>query len=156
MEKFIEQLNEAERVFKAVDHMAYVTFTLIKDKKLLIKILEETKKVIIHCINSILQYEYLNKKIELHNDARENFKVFLNKSSRRFGITYDELKKIIELFKIVERHKQSPFEFLKDDKIVILSENMTKEIVDIKKTKEFLALAKNILAKTRKKVYRIS
>jgi len=39
-------------------------------------------------------------------------------------------------------------EFLKDGKVVILSQNMSSESISTEKTKEFLELSKTILRKT--------
>ncbi len=151
-EKFLEYLSEAQRIIKACDHMIYVSYPLIKDKKLLIKIIVELKKGVAYCINSILQFEFLFKQIKLYKDAKTNFQTFIEKSSKRFGINKDEINKIIELFEIVELHKKSPMEFTRKEKIVILSENMKQQIVTLEKTKEFLIVSKNILAKTKEKL----
>ena len=149
MEKFLENVYSAEKNLKTVDHMVYVTFPLIKDKRLLLKIIQEIKNVIINCINSILQYEYLYKRINLFRDSRENFKTFSEKCAPRYGMTREEIKLIRELFDFVERHKESPFEFIKDEKVIILSENMRTTTLSLEKTKEFLVMAKDILRKTK-------
>ena len=70
MEKFLENLQEAENIIQTIDHMVYVTFPLIQDKKLLLKIILETKTAIANCINSILQYEYLYKRIRLYKEPK--------------------------------------------------------------------------------------
>ncbi|GAJ08281.1 unnamed protein product, partial [marine sediment metagenome] len=79
MEKFLENLQEAQKTIQVIDHMIYVTFPLIKDKKILTKILTETKSAITNCINSILQYEYLYKRVNLYKDAKTNFRIFIKK-----------------------------------------------------------------------------
>jgi len=149
MEKFLENIEEAEKTIRFVDHMIYVTFPLIKDKRLLLKVLQETKTAITNCISSILQYEYLYKRITLYKNSKANFKTFIEKCASRYGISKEEIKLILELFDFVEKHKESPFEFVKKEKVVILSENLKPKILTIEKTKEFLMLAKNILRKTR-------
>src|SRR3990172_12800110 len=121
MEKFLETLASAEKNLRTVDHMVYITFPLIKDKRLLLKVIQELKAIISSCITSILQYEYLYKRIGLYKDSGENFRTFTEKSAPRYGITGEEIKIIRELFDFVDRHKESPLEFIKDDKIVILS-----------------------------------
>ena len=68
MERFLEYIQEAEKIIQTVDHMAYITFPLIKDKKLLLKILLETKIAVANCINSILQHEYIYKRITLYKN----------------------------------------------------------------------------------------
>ena len=154
MEKFIEYLAEAERIIKTADHLIYMTFPLVKDKKLLLKILSETKIVITNCINSILQYEYLYKRIKLYKDPKTNFRIFREKCAPRYKIAKEEIEMIIELFEIVENHKQSSFEFVKNEKIIILSENLEQKSLTIDKIKEFLLLAKNILRKSKDVILR--
>ena len=149
MEKFLENVLEAEKNLRTIDHIIYVTFPLIKDKRLLLKVIQEIKDVITRCITSILQYEYLYKRVSLYKDSRENFKTFTEKCAPRYGIGKDEIKLILELFEFVENHKKSPFEFVKDEKIVILSENSKPTILALGKIKEFLVIAKNILKKTK-------
>jgi len=46
MEKFLENIYVAEKSLRTVDHMVYVTFPLIKDKRLLLKIIQELKNII--------------------------------------------------------------------------------------------------------------
>ena len=59
MEKFLEYLEESGKRIATADHLLYVTFPLVKEKKLLLKILEEINSGLLNCLNSILQYEYL-------------------------------------------------------------------------------------------------
>src|SRR3990172_10837331 len=152
MEKFLETLASAEKNLRTVDHMVYITFPLIKDKRLLLKVIQELKRIITDCITSILQYEYLYKRISLYKDSQENFRTFTEKSAPRYGITREEIKIIRELFDFVDRHKESPFEFIKDDKIVILSNGMQPSTLSLEKIKEFLFTAKEILKKTKDKI----
>ena len=152
MDKFFESISLAEKSLKTVDHMAYVTFPLIKDKRLLLKIVQEIKKIISICINSILQYEYLYKRISLYKDSKENFRTFTEKSAPRYNITREEIRLIRELFDFIEKHKESPLEFIKDDKVIILSNEMQHTTLSLEKTKEFLITAKNILRKTKEKI----
>jgi len=150
MEKFIEYLEESAKRISIADHLLYITFPLVKDKKLLLKILEEINLGITSCLNSILQYEYLFKRIKLYSNPKQNFEVFKQKCAPRFSITQNEMKSAIELFEIIKLHKKSPFEFVKDEKIVILSDDMKQKTINLEKAKEFLASAKSILEKTKK------
>lgn len=149
MEKFLENIQEAEKNLRTLDHIIYVTFPLIKDKRLLLKVIREIKGVITNCITSILQYEYLYKRISLYKNSGENFRTFTEKCAPRYNISKNEMKLILELFDFVEKHKESPFEFVKDEKIVMLSENSKPTTLTLEKTKEFLIMAKDILRKTK-------
>ena len=149
MEKFLEALAEAEKNLRTIDHIIYVTFPLIKDKRLLLKVMKDIKGVVTGCITSILQYEYIYKRISLHRDSRENLRTFTEKCAVRYNIDKEEIKLILELFEFVEKHKASPFEFVKEGKIVMLSENSKPATLTLEKIKEFLILAKGILKKTK-------
>lgn len=145
----MENLQEAERIIRASDHLIYMSYPLIRDKKLLLKILLEIKKAVAFCINSILQYEYTYKRINLYKDPRENMRIFETKSAKRYSITFQEIQKIKELFSLAENHKKSPFEFMKKDKVIIMTENMSPLMLDLPKVKEFLNLGKSIFQKIR-------
>lgn len=144
----MENIMEAEKKIQTADHMIYVTFPLIKDKRLLLKILQEIKNSVTNCINSILQYEYLYKRITLYKNPKLNFKIFTEKCAPRYKITKEEINLILELFDFMEKHRESPFEFTKDDKVVILSNGLKPKTLTVEKTKEFLIIVKDILRKT--------
>jgi len=150
MQKIFQNLYEADRIIKAVDHLVYVTFPLVKDKRMLLNIIAETKKAVALCINSILQYDYLYKKIRLYKDTKENFITFKEKCAPRYGISQQEVDKITVLFELAEKHKKSPLEFVRNDKVVIMSENFQTNTITVEKTKEFVITARNLLEKIEK------
>ncbi len=149
MVEFMKSLNGAEKRIEIASHMIYVIFPLIKDKRILIKVILELNFSVVECINLILQYEYLFKRIFLHKDKKINFEIFKEKCAKRYNITEDEISKIILLFKLVKKHKNNFSEFIKEDKLIILSENFNKEVLTIEKIKEFIELSRIILDKTR-------
>jgi len=148
-EKFIEYMEKAEKTIQTVDHMVYVTFPLVKDKNLLLKILTETNLAVLNIVNAILQYEYLYKRIDLTKDARSNLRLFTEKCAPRYSITSEEVKLILELLDLSKKHRESPFEFIKEEKVVILSENMHQSTLSLEKVKEFIIMGKSILGKTK-------
>ena len=147
MEKFFQNLREADKIIKAVDHLVYVTFPLVKDKRMLLKTLVELKNAIALCINAILQRDYIYRKIRLYKDAKENFRTFGEKCAQGYGINQNEVNQIAKIFEIAEKHKRSPLEFVRHDKVVIMSENFNTETITHEKLKEYVILAKNVLAK---------
>ena len=62
------------------------------------------------------------------------------------------VNKIKEILELNKKHKQSALEFIKKDKIVILSDNLGTQTIDIQKIKVYLLLAKELLMKTNNKV----
>lgn len=84
MEKYIQNLQESERLWQTAGHLAYVTYPLVKDKRLLLKILIEIKNSLSKCINAVLQYEHLYKRIKLYGNPKINLETFAQKCSPRF------------------------------------------------------------------------
>ena len=146
-EKFIQSLEYATKSLQTADHMAYITFPLVKEKRLLLKILSEIHSSILNTINAILQYEFYWKRINLYSDAKSNFDIFRHKCAPRYKISPEQINKVIEIFSLIERHKKSPFEFVKDDKIVIMSEGMRTDTITLEKIKSYLLETKDILKK---------
>lgn len=145
MEKYTESLQKAIKSLQVADHMAYVTYPLIKDKRLLLKILDNLYEAILHTINSILQYDYLWKKVQLYKDAKSNFQVFKHKCAPRYQINKEQISEILEILSLVEKHKKSPLEFQRKDKVVIMSDNLRTNVIDIEKIKSYLTTSKRLL-----------
>lgn len=154
MEIFLKNLNQIYKRLYLADHLLYKVFPLIKDKKILLKILYEIKMSIVECINLILHYEYLKKRIIIHKDFNLNFEIFLKKCSSKYGIFEKELEGIQELFKIMKQQKLSSIDLLKENKIIILSENMQKTTIEYEKVGKFLGLGKLLLERTKNKLLR--
>ncbi len=146
-EKFIENLDRASKNLQTADHMLYMTYPIVKEKRLLLKILSEVSTVVVSIVNAILQYEYLYKRIELYRDAKANFQIFKEKCAPRFKISREQVAKILEIFSLAEKHKKSPFEFVKNDKIVIMTNSFKTDIVNVEKMKEYIFTSKDLLRK---------
>lgn len=144
-EKFQENLNQAIKALQIADHMTYVTFPLVNEQRLLLKIFDEIYKSIINSINAILNYEYLYKRIQLYTDNKENIRTFVNKCAKTYNLNNEQIKKILEIIDLNKKHKQSAMEFVKKEKIVILLDSLKTQTLDIRKIKEYLLLAKELL-----------
>jgi len=141
----IESMEKALRSLQISDHIVYITYPMMLDKRLLLKALETIYEAIVHIINSILQYEYLLKYIELYKNPSDNFLVFKEKCAKKYNISETEMEEITELLSMAEKHKRSPLEFSRKDKIIIMSDNLKTNILDIIKIKHYLILSKSLL-----------
>ncbi len=152
MEKFLQNLQEAEKIIRLADHMIYVTFPLLKEKKILFKVISEIKIAISNCISSILLYEHASKRVSLYKNPEDNLQTFREKCAQRYGITKEEIFFIKEIFDISEKHRESSFEFVRDGNIVILSEDLKPKTISLERIKQFLLMSKTILRKSREGV----
>jgi hypothetical protein len=151
-EKFQENLDTAVKSLQIADHIAYITYPVVNEKRLLIKIFDEVYKSIISSINAILNYEAFCKRITLYENNKANMQLFIDKLSELYNISPEQIKKILEIIRMNHTYKQSAMEFVKKDKLIILSDNLTTRSLDIHKIKEYLLLAKEVLMKTHKKI----
>ena len=152
MEKFQENLNDAIKNLQIADHMTYVTLPLVKDNRLLLKIFDNIYKSIVGCVNAILNYEYLYKRIKIYSSTNENMQTFVHKCAKKYDLTNEQIKKIQQIIILNKQHKQSAMEFVKQNRIVILSDSLGTQILDVQKIKEFLLLAKELLMKTNNQI----
>ena len=146
-EKYIENLDKAAKNLHTADHMLYMTYPIVREKRLLLKILNEIYLVVLGIVNAILQYEYIYKRIKLYKNPKENFSVFKNKCAPRFSITPEQVEKILEIFNLAEKHKKSPFEFVRNNKIVIMTNALKTDTITIEKMKDFILTSKDVLRK---------
>jgi hypothetical protein len=143
MEIWQENLEKAKHHFKVADHMLYVTFSLLKEKRLIIKILTEIYKSVNYLIKAILQHEYAFKRVPLYKDPKLNLKVFKEKIALRY-INNEELNILIKILEIEKKHEKAPLEFVKKDKFVIfLGENY--ETLTIDKLKQYILPLKKLI-----------
>ena len=151
-EKYFQSLEEATRALQIADHMTYITFPLVKEKRLLLKVLSELSSSLLSTINAVLQYEYTWKRIQLYSDPKSNFETFKRISSK-YQISPEQFKVLTEILTLAERHKKSPFEFVKADKIVIMSDvGMMPSYLTLEKIKEFLIETKDIIHKASSRI----
>jgi len=142
-----KNLEEGLKELRIADHILYITQPIVKDKRLLLSTIDRMYDALKRLINSFLQYDYINKKIQINSDPRVNFETFMLKTSQRYGISALELEKIREFVHLVEKHKKSPIEFSRREKVVIMSDDLSTRQITSEKLKDYLFLIKNLFRK---------
>ena len=150
MEKHEESLELANKHFQIADHFLYMTFPLIKENKLLLKIIEEISLSILNTINAVLQFEYLYKRIQIYSSSRDNLETF-KQISKRYSISSEQLQNLLKILELTRKHKESKFEFSKSDKIVIMTDGFPETLTE-EKTKLFLSETRDFIKKARIKL----
>ncbi|MEM4326165.1 MAG: hypothetical protein QXU40_02595 [Candidatus Pacearchaeota archaeon] len=153
-EKIKESIENAEKIIRTADHIVYITFPLVRDKRLLLKVIKEIKEAIIICLNSILSYESTKNKVPLYKDFRDNLEMFKEEYAINYRMTSTEISSILELLDFVKFHEESQFEFMKKDSIVIMSGGFDSKVLTLNQVKEFLILGKSVLKKTKEGLFR--
>ena len=151
-QKFLLSLTNAQKSLSRVDHLAYVTYPLIKENKLFLQIISELNIFSIYLINSILQYEYYYKRIQLFTDPSINLDTFKNQCIPLYNFSDVEIKSLFEVMRLADAHKNSPMEFVKNSNVVIMTDSMRTETLNIDKIKSFINCSKSIFDKTKNRL----
>jgi hypothetical protein len=141
-----KSLTESLRHIETADHMTYVTFPLVNEKKLLLKIFEEIHKAMISLTLALIVHESKKRKMKIYCDDNKNFKKFIEILGNHH-LKKDEIRKITEIEGLYKKHKASAMEFSRKDSVIIMQDNLDVLALDIKKIKEYLALCKSLFIK---------
>ena len=150
MEKFQENLNDAIKNLQIADHMTYVTLIILKENRMIIKILEELYSCATCLMKALLQYEFAYKRIPLYKNPQLNLKTFKQKISPRY-FDEAELKTMLTILEIQGKHKDSPVEFVRKDKFVILIGDKY-EVLTIERIHGFLSVLKKAIIDVKAKI----
>ena len=141
-------ISEATKTLKVADHLTYVTYPLIKENKLLIKISENLYLAMVMAMESMLFYDRYYKRIgPLAENFDSRLEVFKNSVAKRYNFDREFYVLLLDLKKIVEEHKKSPMVFQRKDKVVICSDRYKMKTIDIKDIKHYLGKAKPFILK---------
>jgi hypothetical protein len=152
MEEYEKSLQEAMKNLQIADHMTYLTYPLINEKRILLKIFNEIFKAVKNCIRATLYYEASLNKIEVFKDENTNLHNFVTKISKKYDFSEKQLNLVLEIYELNKIHEDSPMEFVKKDKMVIMSDNLGLRTLDIAKIKEYLIFSKEFLGKVNTKL----
>jgi len=142
------RLEEVKKSIKTIDHMIYVTYPILKETRLLIKILEQIHNNISAIIDLILNHEYACKRIKIYSDSKLNFETFATKCAPRYGIIQDQVNATKQIICLIKAHSASPLEFARKDKFIIMLDDLKTEEINIEKLKLYLSLVKDLAKKT--------
>lgn len=142
-----EDIIEAKRLLRIADHMVYITYPVLKEQRLLIKILEQINTALKKTIVAILDHEYVNKRIQKFDDPKVNFDTFVG-LAESYGIGQSHISIIKKVSGIIELHNKSPLEFIRKDAFIIMTDNLKTEQITLERVKIFLKSSKQIVDNT--------
>jgi len=133
MENYTLLLENARKNCKIADNMAYVSLSLLKENKLIIKVIEELTKSAENLVKAYLLYEARLQRVKLSKNPEQNIEIF-RKTSLRY-IDKSQAEDLLKLLELQKKHKESDFEFMRNNKFVIMSKNKyeTVEIDTVKR-----------------------
>ena len=136
-------LKEANRALDTADHLAYVTYPIVNELKLLVTITENLYLAMVYAMEAMLQYDYLYKRISfLPHDFNSKYDMF-KRIAQKYNMNRLQIALLLDLRSLLESHKKSPIVFTRNDKIVICSDAYkTMKTLNIDKVKEYLNTTK--------------
>ncbi|MEK6936689.1 MAG: hypothetical protein AABW58_01305 [Nanoarchaeota archaeon] len=149
MEPFETQLEEAKKALKIADHLAYITYPLIMDNKLMLLIVENLYNSIIKTIDSMLNYDKYYKRIpSVPENPEEKIIVFKNELCRRYNINTEIIFMIKDIKAIAESRKTSDMELFRKKELVIITEDFSRaKTLSLKKVKDYINATKILVNK---------
>ena len=146
MEKVKELIIKANKSLKTADHLTYITYKLVNDPKLTIAILENINLTLVSAMEAVLHFDRLFKRIQPYpQNFDSKFQVFKESCVPRYNISTKHLILIQEIKSILEKHKESPMEFIRKDKFVIASSAYRLQTISINTIKKYLADTKGFM-----------
>ena len=143
MERFQELRGIAKNKIQLADHILTTTYPLVKDAKLLLVVLENIFLGMTNAMSSVLYYERIFKRVPPFTDNfSSKLDLFREKVQRRYKVDESYLSLIQTIKELIVLHKQSPVEFVKQDRLVICSENYSIKTVTPEQIKNYLNKAK--------------
>ncbi len=144
METVLYLVNKANKSFETADHLAYVTYPLLKEIKLVMTIAENLYNAFICGMDAFLSYERLYKRISynLPDDFNSRFDIFKNKIVPRYNIGREQVLLISDLKNIIDYRRKSPMEFVRRDKLFICSDTYKMQTVSYEKIKDYINKSK--------------
>ena len=147
MEKLKNLIKEANSNYKTADHLVYVTYSLLKDQKLMLAVIQNLYSASLNAMAALLYYEKLYKRIDaLPLDIDSRLVVFETQVIHSYELNQEIVKVIKELKTIIKQHKDSPLEFARKERLIICNDNYSKlKVIDINKLKYYAGNIKLLL-----------
>ena len=148
MEMVYALLERANKSLKIADHLAYVTYPLLKDTKLVILILENINNALTLSVEAMIEYDRMFKRIiNIPADFQSRLELFKRSSAPRYNIDREHIMLISEINQIMETRKKGTMSFMKDDRLVVCGTDFRTRTVDYAKTKDYVNRSKAYMAK---------
>jgi hypothetical protein len=148
MERFLQLVKEANRAFETADHLAYVTYPLVNDNKLIISIAENLFKALTTGMEAILYYDRIYKRImHIPPDFHGKLELFKQNSIPRYNISREIVHLLNELSEVLNARAKSPIEFGRQDKFIICSKDYALKSLTITKVKDNINQSKPFMNK---------
>ncbi len=130
---FQNYVKDAEKAFQTADHLAYVTLPLLKEKKLLIPIIENIDKALSKSMHALFHHTHTTP--PTHFDEQVTL---LEKIIPTYKINKELILIIKEVRTIMKHHEKSAVEFIRNNNYVVCDDKYRIKKLDEEQVKSIL------------------
>lgn len=153
MEQFEKDLNEAKKKIYVADHMLSNAFSLLKDPKILLAILDNVHECFSKSLSAFLYHERLFKRIPAYaKNPESELTMFKLKVYKKYGFDDELITTFDKIRDLLIAHNASPVEFSRKDSYVIASNKYDLKTITPEETKKFILDGKKFLNSIEEKI----
>ena len=146
MESFQTLRTNALEKLKIADHLVGTTYSLVKEPKLLVSVLEHIYLAFEYTITALLEYEKNFKTVPDYTRSFESrIEIFRRKIATKYEISDKIIEFIINIKKTLDEHKKASVEFTKKETFVISDNNYNITTLNVDEVKKTLSTAKHYI-----------
>jgi hypothetical protein len=143
METFQSLKAASEQKLKAADHLLGTTYSLVKEPKLLVSVIEHIHDALVFAIDAAIVHESLQK--QAHGVEISQLEIFRRKIIPKYGLEGGSVALVTELKEILDKHKTSQVEFSKKQKYVISDNDYNLKTLTFDDAKQKILLTKKVI-----------
>ena len=138
--------TSADQKLKVADHLLSTTYSLVKEPKLLVSVIENLYQALDSAINAVLEYEKELKNIGVYTNSFEGrLEMFRRKVMPKHDLNHDLIDFLLELKSTLEEHKKSSVEFSRKEKFVITDNDYNLKTLSFDDVKKRLVQTKHYI-----------
>ena len=147
MEVLKDLMKDSNTHLNTADHLAYVSYSNIKDNKIVVSIAENLYKSLLKAVEAVLQYERMYKRIPPYS---ENFnaklEMFKTKCAPRYNLN-NEIVILLDNLRIIVDQKKELMENDRKEKFAVFNNEYKIKSLTIEKVKEYLVKSNPFIQK---------
>ncbi len=149
MQEIKRLLREAQDKLLQADHLAFSTYPRVQEPKMLALVVEDVNVIFLNCMEALLSYERLYKRIEpVKGDFSSELMLLRSHCFKRYGYPAQVASMIAEVKALVDKKRTCPIEFRRKDNYILCSGDYKLDALNFKVVKDYVYGAKRFLDRT--------
>lgn len=145
-EKVLKLIAEALKAFSTADHLAFVTYPLLQDPRLMLVMAQNIDRALTGGMNALLHLDVYRQQIRvLPMDMQSRMQLFEEYTARQHHIPKSVVQSLREVKGILQKHAESPVEFTRNGRLIICDDAYQMRILDMDRVKGYLAESRTLM-----------